>query len=139
LRGSDLRDSDLRGSDLSSAKILKVRHNEATAFFALSCPAEGAFVGWKKASGCIVKLQIPDKAKRSSATSRKCRCSEAKVLAIYDGKKKIKKVASSHNSDCVYEVGKTVKPKKVFDPDRWNECSSGIHFFITKEEAEQYN
>ena len=25
-----------------------------------------------------------------------------------------------------------------WDEDRWNECANGIHFFITREEAEAY-
>ncbi len=136
LRSADLRYADLSSANLSSANLLKVVHDECTAFLALSCPSEGAFIGWKKAGDCIVKLQITDKAKRSSATSRKCRCSEAKVLAIYDGKKTKKKVKSDYDQTVVYEVGKIVKPKEKFNENRWDECSSGIHFFLTREEAE---
>ena len=149
LRYSDLSYSDLSYSDLSSvnlssanlrsANLVKVIHNEETAHFAQACPEEGAFIGWKKASGCIVKLQITAKALRSSATTRKCRCSEAKVLAIYDGKKKVKKTTSSYDPSMVYEVGKIIKPKEAFDKNRWEECSSGIHFFLTREEAESWN
>ena len=136
LSSADLSSADLISASLSSVKSIKgVEHNESTAFFALSCPSDGAFIGWKKANGCIVKLQITEKAKRSSATSRKCRCSEAKVLAIYNGMKKVKKVASHYDETVIYEVGKIVKPKEAFDDNRWNECSSGIHFFLTKEEA----
>lgn len=47
-------------------------------------------------------------------------------------------ITSNYDVDVVYEVGKIVKPKEKFDENRWNECSSGIHFFITKEEAEQW-
>lgn len=60
----------------------------------MACPENGEFIGYKKAivgdedniytSSVIVKLKIPAKAKRSSALGRKCRCSEAKVVAIYD-------------------------------------------------------
>ena len=35
----------------------------------------------------------------------------------------------------MYEVGKEVVADS-FDDDRWNECSHGIHFFITRNEAE---
>jgi hypothetical protein len=27
----------------------------------------------------------------------------------------------------------------AFDENRWNECSHGIHFFITRKEAEDYD
>ena len=33
---------------------------------------------------------------------------------------------------------KISKPVKDFDDDRWNECSTGIHFFITRDEAVMY-
>lgn len=44
---------------------------------------------------------------------------------------------SLRNSDFKYTVGKIVRPD-AFDPNPLVECSSGIHFFITKEEAEEY-
>ena len=111
-----------------------------TAFFAIQCPEEGAFIGYKKASGFIVKLRITETAMRSSATSRKCRCSEAEVLSITtkDGKDAgINCVSSDHDSSFIYEVGKTVKVDD-FEKDRWIECAAGIHFFITRQEAVNY-
>lgn len=47
--------------------------------------------------------------------------------------------ATTHNHGPVtnYIVGKIVRPDK-WDTDRWNECSHGIHFFITEEEAKAY-
>ena len=134
LRGSDLRDSDLRGSDLRG-----VRYNECTAFFALQCPEEGEFIAWKKVKGCIVKLLIPAAAQRSSATSRKCRASKAHVLAIYDKDgNEIESVVSDNYETTTYTVGEDVLPDS-WDDDRWNECSHGIHFFITRREAELYD
>jgi len=145
LSGADLRCADIRAANLSKA-ILNganldcVKYDENTAFFAMSCPEEGEFIGFKKAQGKIVKLKIPARAKRSSATSRKCRCSEAKVLSItnLDGTPYEKdSVSSDKDGNFVYTVGKTVKVK-AFDENRWNECSTGIHFFITRDEAVQY-
>ena len=37
----------------------------------------------------------------------------------------------------IYELGNTVKPDS-FDPNRFNECSNGIHFFMTEQEALDY-
>ncbi len=82
----------------------------------------------------MVKLRITENAKRSSATSYKCRASEAEVLEIEGG---LKQIASNRNSNFIYEVGKIVKVEN-FDEDRWNECSTGIHFFMNKEMAKQY-
>lgn len=140
LRWANLSGADLSGADLRWADLRWAIHNENTAFFALQCPEEGSFIGYKKASGKIVKLLIPEDAKRSSATSRKCRCSKATVLSItnIDGSETEEKaVKSDKGRDFIYEVGKEVEVKD-FDENRWNECSTGINFFITREEAVQY-
>jgi hypothetical protein len=117
------------------ANLSSADYNEATLFFALQCPEKGSFIGYKRCNGEIVELEITKRAKRSSATSRKCRCSEAKVLKIGNGT--IKQIESNFDSNFIYEVGKKVKVDN-FDENRWNECSTGIHFFITKIEAELY-
>jgi uncharacterized protein YjbI with pentapeptide repeats len=141
LRGANLRDANLRGANLRGAEnINTVDWNVMTAFYAIACPESGAFIAWKKASGYIVKMRIPEDAKRSSATSRKCRCSKAEVLAIetLDGQQTdIEFVTSDFDVTFVYRVGEVVEVAD-FDDDRWNECSKGIHFFITREEAVRY-
>ena len=45
---------------------------------------------------------------------------------------------SGHERDFEYKVGETVTPRHPFDEDRWNECSSGIYFFIDREMAKRY-
>jgi hypothetical protein len=80
-----------------------------------------------------VKLKIPAKAKRSNATGRKCRAEYVKVLDVIGGTVGI----SQHDENTKYVVGKTVKCN-TWDDNRWNECSGGIHFFLTKLEAERY-
>ena len=150
LRGADLRDADLSGADLSGADLRNADLNcadlsninvsEKTAFLLQQCPSEGSFIAWKKAGGKIVKLLVTDDAKRSSATTLKCRCSKAKVLAIenIDGSEsELKQVASSHDDKFIYRVGETVEVEN-FDENRWNECSTGIHFFIARELAVKY-
>ena len=140
LRSADLSGADLRSADLSGANLLNVRYDECTGFFALVCPEEGSFIGYKKANGHIVKLRITEDALRSSATSRKCRCSKAEVLSITnlngedDG---VTSVPSNYDSDFIYRVGTTVEVED-FETDRWDECAAGIHFFITRQEAVQY-
>lgn len=135
LCGANLSRANLRGTDLS-----KLIYDEDTAFYALQCPESGSFIGYKKVHGYIVELEILADAKRSSATSRKCRCSAAKVLSIttISGKStNVKEIASNRDSNFVYRVGEIVRVD-CFDEDRWNECSTGIHFFITRSEAERY-
>ena len=169
LRGADLRDADLRGADLRRADLSDADLSDAdlsradlrdanlhcaylsntfidqmmwniyTAFYQLQCPESGSYIGYKKARGLIVELEIPADAQRSSATSRKCRASKAKVLSItdIDGNPGYDQVSSDYDSDFVYARGETVEVSD-FDDNRWNECSTGIHHFITREEAVKY-
>lgn len=140
LRSADLSGADLSGANLRSANLLNVRYDECTGFFALVCPEEGSFIGYKKANGHIVKLRITEDALRSSATSRKCRCSKAEVLSIttLDGEDDgLTSIPSNYDSNFIYRVGTTVEVED-FETDRWDECAAGIHFFITRQEAVQY-
>ena len=139
LRRADLEGANLTGAKLTGANLKDVKYNNSTSFFTLQCPEEGSFIGYKKANDKIVKLLITEDAKRSSATTRKCRCNKAKVLSItsLDGKKNFEKVNSDYDIYFIYEVGKVIEVKD-FDDNRWNECSAGIHFFITREEAVIY-
>lgn len=132
---ANLNKADLRGANLSGIIV-----NEYTAFFALQCPETGHYIGFKKAHNLIVELEILSDAKRSSATSRKCRASKAKVLSIttLDGKDAgISSVQSNYSNSFIYVVGETVEVPN-FDEDRWNECAPGIHHFITRQEAMNY-
>ena len=137
LRGADLSNANLSGADLRGANL---RYAKNIPFIPYSCPDFGMFIGYKKASGYIVELEIPEDAKRVSATSRKCRCDKAKVLRIlhYDRTvADVTEVASSRDSSFIYKVGEMVSVDN-FDEDRWNECSTGIHFFINFQEAVNY-
>ena len=137
LRGADLSGADLSGADLSGAYLSGA---ENVPYIPYACPDFGMFIGFKKASGYIVVLEIPEDAKRLSATGRKCRCDKAKVLEIQniDGTKaNVTKVKSGYDSGFVYEVGKTISVDN-FCEDRWKECSPGIHFFINRQEAVNY-
>ena len=144
LRGADLCNANLRGAnlfgaDLSCASMDQMIWNIHTAFYPLQCPDSGSYIGYKKASGLVVELEIPADARRSSATSRKCRASKAKVLSITDinGNPGGDQVRSNFDPNFVYAIGETVEVSD-FDDDRWNECSTGIHHFITRAEAVIY-
>ena len=138
---ADLCNANLRNADLRGAKNTdKTAWDAYTAFYPLQCPETGSFIGYKKAADKIVMLEICADAKRSSATSRKCRCSKAKVLSIthLDGSDSgLTEVRSNYSKEFVYRVGETVEVPD-FDDNRWNECAAGIHFFITREEAVKY-
>ena len=130
--------ADLSGADLSGAKNIPDRAR----LLSQIVPEEGAFRGFKKlAGGYIAVLDVPESAQRSNATGRKCRVSEAVVTRIYHPYHPEEDIAtgkSQHDSSFIYTVGQTVKPTSAFDENRWNECGTGIHLFITRAEAEEY-
>ena len=138
LSGANLYRADLSGANLSGANLELALLNK---FLPICCPESGSFTAWKKArDGFIVKLEVTETAMRSSAYGRKCRCSEARVLAIenIDGTTaNVAEVHSNHDNDFVYRVGEIVRVES-FDTDRRNECAPGIHFFITRQEAVDY-
>ena len=136
LSGADLGCANLSDADLGGANLNKVLYNYRTSFFASVCPEEGSFIGYKKADNKIVKLLITEDSERSSATTRKCRCSKAKVLSItnIENTEEFSEVTSDFDENFIYKVGEIVEVKD-YDKDRWNECSTGIHFFITRDEA----
>ena len=162
-------DCDFVDADLSKTTFTNCFADTNTRGFQLVCPEKGEYIAFKMArvlvydkSGksaisdmikgkykhdkhveyVIVELRIPKDAKRSSATTRKCRASKAEVLSItsIDGKKHYKKALSQYRCDglFVYEVGKTVVPDNGFEENRWIECAAGIHHFITRDEAVAY-
>lgn len=139
LSNANLSNANLSNADLSSANLKDIKTNIHTIGYNLACPEEGSFIGYKKASGCLIELLILEDAKRSSATTAKCRCDKAKVLEIRDIKtgKKVNKVNSDYNVNFIYEVGEIIHVDD-FDNNRWNECSTGIHFFVNKENAINY-
>ena len=140
---ADLSDADLNNADLREANLhgADLRDTKNVPYIPMVCPENGDFIGWKKVEGNkIVKLRIPFDAKRSSATTRKCRCSKAEVIAIYnlDGTEAGETIChSDYDNSFIYEVGKTVEVTD-FNEDRWNECAKGIHFFISRQEAIDY-
>ena len=157
LNGVDLRNADLReanlfranlkeanlfGVNLKNANIINAEISENTKIdYPIACPETGSFIGYKKA-GCekIVKLQICEDAKRSSATTKKCRCSKALVLAIenIDGSDSgLQEIESEFDPCFIYRIGEIVEVPD-FDDNRWNECAPGIHFFMDRQNAVEY-
>jgi hypothetical protein len=139
LRGADLRGADLSGADLGCADLRGANLSGADLGCAdlTNCkgleqqcilPA-GEIVGFKKlAGGSIAILRIPADAKRVNAYgSRKCRAEFAYVVSGEGN--------ANHNG-MPYAPG-LIRPDK-FDADPRVNCSHGIHFFITREEAEAY-
>lgn len=145
---ANLQDADLFMVDLSGVNLCRANLQDAdlrgaknVPFIPMVCPDSGSFTAWKKANGHIVKLLIPEDARRSSATGRKCRCDKAVVLAIetVSGEStELNEIASNYDDEFIYKVGETVTEPK-FCENRFKECARGIHFFINRQEAVEYN
>src|SRR6266853_1284228 len=132
LTGADLTGADLLGANLTGADLRGANLWGANGLAAFKvCPEVGAFIGFKNVAGAIITLLIPADAERVNAYgSRKCRAEFAYVQAI-DGAN----TGLAHGG-FKYPTSGIVTPDK-YDPDPRIECSNGIHFFITRQEAEE--
>lgn len=148
LSGTYFHHADLSGADFTDAIFTDGTSFEGAVFspdtkisYPMSCPEEGSFIAYKAVhKGYIVKLLVPDDARRSSATGKKCRCDKAKVISILypDGRlSSIKNVHSKFDKSFVYCIGETVSVPD-FDECRWHECAPGIHFFMDIHDAMRY-
>ena len=131
LRGANLGSAHLRGANLYGADLLGADlHRAKTPHFQI--PQEGELIVYKKTSAGVIKLRVPPNAKRTaSLVGRKCRAEFVEVLEAPVGAKSV------HDQHTIYQVGQIVKPDS-YDDDIRIECTNGIHFFLTREEAEEY-
>jgi len=93
---------------------------------------DGDLIAWKKLrDGTICKLKIPAEAKRvGGLIGRKCRADFA-VVIFGEGR-------DIHTGNTKYKIGEKVVPDS-FDPNPLIECSHGIHFYITEQEAKDHS
>jgi hypothetical protein len=130
LCGANLDGANLCGANLDGANL----PNIATARISI-LPDSGAFDGWKKCvDGVIVRLRIPANAKRSNSTGRKCRAEFVEVLEVIGAEVGI----SGYDPAVKYKAGQIVKCHE-WGNNRWEECAGGIHFYITRAEAEAHS
>ena len=139
LVGANLTNVDLKDANLKDANLTNANLTDAKNFpnIPMACPDSGSFIGWKHAGNYIIKLEIPEDAKRSSGTGEKCRCNKARILAIEndDGTPAdVTEVCSDHDKNFIYKVGETVIVDD-FDNNRFNECAPGIHFYMDRDSA----
>jgi hypothetical protein len=136
LSGADLRSADLSGADLSGANLrsadLRGANLKDVRELHYQIPQEGELIVWKAVAGGVCKLRIPPEAKRTATPiGRKCRAEWVEVLEAPENG------AGLHYRSVIYRAGEVVRPDK-YDPDPRLECTHGIHFFQTREEAEAY-
>ena len=133
LRGADLYGANLGGANLRGADLYGAKNVDVAIARTRILP-EGDIIGWKKCrNDVVVKLRIPEAAKRSHAFGRKCRAEFADVLEVIGADKGI----SLHDGVTEYVAGVRVTPDG-FDENWQEECSSGVHFYITRAEAEAH-
>ena len=168
LTGADISEIHIGSCNLSGANLTGACFSDCTLMCMVNlegtiglprivCPEDGSFIGFKKAMNVhtclpvIVELRILEDAKRSSAFSRKCRCSAAEVVSITDiDGNDLGNISALSTYSCsnnylahhtypvVYSVGDIVSVDS-FDDNRWVECSAGIHFFMCRDEAVEYH
>jgi hypothetical protein len=133
LYGADLCGANLYGANLYAADLRGAKNADLVIAQTRILP-EGDLVGWKKCrNGVIVKLWIPYAAKRSHAFGRKCRAEYAQVIEVFGAEVGI----SQHDYKTEYRAGMMIKPDS-FDENWQKECSNGVHFYISRIEAENH-
>ena len=142
-RGAYLQDANLRGANLRGANLLGANLQDAKgkelddlkkSFWII--PEQGSFIAWKKCKNAIAMIEIPNEAKRTSnIKNRKCRAEFIRVIDMWDLEgNQISKAFGMRDSNLIYETGTIVKSDS-YDDDFKEDCSHGIHFFVTKQEA----
>ena len=120
LRGAVLRDAILRGAVVPAYGISD----------------DGEIIGWKAVQRGIAKVCVPPEAKRvGSIVGRKCRAEYVETLDVIVDGKSVNEAPGQYTGDTIYRVGETTYPDQ-YDDDPRVECSNGIHFFLTRAEAE---
>ena len=142
LRGADLCSADLSGADLSGANLSGADLGDATLSGA---NLSGADLGDATLSGADLGDATLSGAKNIDTVEYNentaffaMQCPESGSYTAYKGEPAGTQVASDHDKNFLYVVGQTVEVPD-FDTDRWKECSSGIHHFITRSEAVKHN
>ena len=132
LRCTDLNGANLSGVNLSNVDLSNVKLDKEEQIrkgIKLSNP----IIGWKKCKGgVIVKLEIPRGAIVFSINNDKCRTDKAMVKEIFGADR-----AFSMHKYFSYYVGDKIEVYN-FNCEYNTECAEGIHFFRTRNEAENY-
>ena len=123
LRDADLRDANLSGADLSDFEI----------------PQEGSLIAWKAVAGGIAKIEVPAEAKRTACLiNRTCRAEFVRVLEILaDTGESLAEAPGRYDASTIYRVGEVTHPDS-YDDTPAVDCTHGIHFFLTRREAEKW-
>ena len=132
LQDADLQDANLQDADLRKANLQDADLQDANIIDAIFSPFQipkGELIVYKKIKEMIIQLRIPREAKRTACLiNKRCRAEYAIVENI---------AYSIEHKGCFYAIGKKVIPDG-YDDDIRVDCTYGIHFFLTKKEAEKW-
>lgn len=133
LHGAELAGTNLSGTRLTGANLCGAIFNKTEMFRKGVILSEG-ITGWKKCQhNVIVELEIPKGAVVFGINGNKYRTNKCKVISVSNGYYGI----SMFDEEFTYEVGKEIEVEN-FNMEYNIECGRGIHFFKTREDAENY-
>ena len=129
LSGTNLSHANLSHADLSGTNLDdKERYRSGVIL-------DKKIIGYKKLENDIIAtIEIPKGAVVFGINGEKFRTNKAKCIALSNN---AEVGSSTYDNNFKYKAGKTYNIKD-FDLMYNVECSTGIHFFKTKKEAEEY-
>ena len=128
LSGADLPRADLSRADLSGVDLSNKE-------FRLGKVLDEPLTGYKKTKeGVIITAEIPKGAIVFCINGSKCRTNRAKITDMA-GKELMH---SSYDDRFEYRLGQEIEIEN-FNLMYNVECASGFHFFLTRNEAEEYD
>ena len=138
LRCANLTDANLTDANLTDADLERANLTDTIIDEKEQCRKgivlTESMIGYKNSNeGKIITLEIPIGAKVFSINNSKRRTNKAKVIDM-QGETEL---SSIHDIDFKYHVGDEIEITN-FDKNYNVECGAGIHFFLTGEEAENY-
>jgi len=134
LYGANLYGANLREADLYVANLYGANLREADLPPFQLPPEVGGFYAFKKTTKGVIKIYVPADAKRtSSLIGRKCRASHVKVVSGPGVG-----APGTNYSGPAYNKGEVVAADS-FNGDIRIECTNGIHFFMTEQEAKDWS
>ena len=130
LQGANLQGANLRYANLQGSYLWGANLQDATLPPFQIVPEEGSFIAFKKVDTGIIKILIPEDAKRTSTlVGRKCRASHVLVL---EGS------GNSHTHNALEYKESEIVVADSYNDDIRVQCTNGIHFFMTRKEAEDW-
>ena len=133
LEGANLKGANLKGANLKCANLGGA--NLEGEDFRLGKILTEPLTGYKKTKeGVVITAEIPKGAIVFCINGSKCRTNLAKITDMA-GKELLH---SSYDPNFEYRLGQEIEIEN-FNLMYNVECTSGFHFFRTREEAENYN